>query len=102
MLKWLRMDKENHFRRGAKMIREAADDGAKSVVTTECLLDGFMNGDRAIPLAMVSGLGRTRSRGMPQLHREQTPCRCVHARPPGLRSVRAKNGDKRPRRETCS
>ncbi len=51
VLKWLRMDKEANFRRGEKMIREAAAGGAKIVATTEGFLDGFMNGDRTIPLS---------------------------------------------------
>jgi predicted amidohydrolase len=51
VLKWLRSDKEANYQRGAKMIREAADGGAKIVITTEGFLDGFMNGDRTIPLA---------------------------------------------------
>ncbi len=56
VLKWLRADKEANYRRGAKMIREAAAGGAKIVVTTECFLDGFMNGDRTIPLSMYRAL----------------------------------------------
>lgn len=56
VLKWLRMDKEANYRRGAKMIREAAAGGAKIVATSECFLDGFMNGDRTIPLGMYRAL----------------------------------------------
>jgi predicted amidohydrolase len=56
VLKWLRMDKEANFRRGEKMIREAAAGGAKIVATTEGFLDGFMNGDRTIPLSMYHAL----------------------------------------------
>lgn len=56
VLKWLRMDKEANFRRGEKMIREAAAGGAKIVATTEGFLDGFVNGDRTIPLATYHAL----------------------------------------------
>ena len=56
VLKWLRMDKEANYRRGAAMIREAAAGGAKIVVTSEGFLDGFMNGDRTIPLSMYRSL----------------------------------------------
>ncbi len=56
VLKWLRTDKEANYRRGAKMIREAAAGGAKIVVTSEGFLDGFMNGDRTIPLATYRSL----------------------------------------------
>ena len=56
VLKWLRADKEANDRRGAKMIREAAAGGAKIVITTECFLDGFMNGDRTLPLSTYRAL----------------------------------------------
>lgn len=56
VLKWLRSDKEANYNRGAKMIREAAAGGAKIVVTTEGFLDGFMNGDRTIPLSTYRSL----------------------------------------------
>jgi predicted amidohydrolase len=56
VLKWLRMDKEGNFRRGAKLIRKAAEGGAKIVVTSEGFLDGFMNGDRTIPLSLYQSL----------------------------------------------
>ncbi len=56
VLKWLRADKEANYRRGAKMIREAAAGGAKIVVTSEGFLDGFMNGDRTIPLSTYRSL----------------------------------------------
>ncbi len=56
VLKWLRTDKQANYRRGEKMIREAAAGGAKIVVTTEGFLDGFMNGDRTIPLATYRSL----------------------------------------------
>ena len=50
------MDKERNYQRGAKLIREAAEGGAKMVFTTEGFLDGFMNGDRTIPLSMYQTL----------------------------------------------
>ena len=50
------MDKERNYQRGAKLIREAAKGGAKIVFTTEGFLDGFMNGDRTIPLSMYQTL----------------------------------------------
>ena len=56
VLKWLRMDKERNYQRGAKLIREAAEGGAKIVFTTEGFLDGFMNGDRTIPLTLYQSL----------------------------------------------
>jgi len=56
VLKWLRMDKEGNYRRGAKLIREAAEGGARIVVTSEGFLDGFMNGDRTIPLSLYQSL----------------------------------------------
>ena len=56
VLKWLRADKEANYRRGEKMIREAAAGGAQIIVTTEGFLDGFMNGDRTIPLATYRAL----------------------------------------------
>jgi predicted amidohydrolase len=56
VLKWVRMDKEANYRRGAKMIREAAAGGAQIVITSEGFLDGFMNGDRTIPLSMYQSL----------------------------------------------
>jgi len=56
VLKWLRMDKEGNYRRGAKLIREAAEGGARIVGTSEGFLDGFMNGDRTIPLSLYQSL----------------------------------------------
>jgi len=50
------MDKERNDQRGAKLIREAAKGGVKIVFTTEGFLDGFMNGDRTIPLSMYQTL----------------------------------------------
>lgn len=49
VLKWLRMDKEANFRRGEKLIREAAAGGARIVVTTEGFLDGYMIEDCTFP-----------------------------------------------------
>ena len=50
------MDKERNYQRGAKLIFEAAEGGAKIVFTTEGFLNGFMNGDRTIPLSMYQSL----------------------------------------------
>ena len=56
VLKWLCADEEANYRRGERMIREAAAGGAQIIVTTEGFLDGFMNGDRTIPLATYRAL----------------------------------------------
>ena len=56
VLMWLRMGKEGNYRRGAELIREAAEGGARIVVTSEGFLDGFMNGDRTIPLSLYQSL----------------------------------------------
>ena len=57
VLKWLRTDKEANYRRIEPMIREAAANGAKIVVTTECFLDGYAIADKAIPLDDYRALG---------------------------------------------
>ncbi len=49
VLKWIKADKEQNFRRAEPLIREAAAAGAQIVVTTECFLDGYAIRDRAIP-----------------------------------------------------
>ncbi len=59
VLKWVRGDKEANFRRLEPMIRQAAAEGAKIVVTTECFLDGYAIADRTIPLADYRALGET-------------------------------------------
>jgi len=50
VLKWIRADKEANLRRAEALIREAADDGAQIVCTTECFLDGYAIADKSIPL----------------------------------------------------
>ena len=57
VLKWLRADKEANFRRAAALIREAADNGAGIVCTTECFLDGYAIKDKSIPLDEYRALG---------------------------------------------
>ena len=57
VLKWLRTDKAGNFKRAEKMIREAAANGARIVVTTECFLDGYAIADKGIPLADYRALG---------------------------------------------
>jgi len=59
VLKWVRADKEANFRRIEPMIREAARNGAKLVVTTECFLDGYAFDDPSIPLAEYRALGES-------------------------------------------
>lgn len=55
--KWLRGDKPANYRRVEPMIREAAANGAKIVVTTECFLDGYAIADKSIPLETYRALG---------------------------------------------
>jgi predicted amidohydrolase len=57
VLKWLRTDKEANFRRVEPMIREAVENGAKIVCTTECFLDGYAIADKSIPLQNYRDLG---------------------------------------------
>lgn len=57
VLKWVRGDKEANFRRAEPMIRSAAAQGAKVVVTTECFLDGYAIADKSIPLETYRALG---------------------------------------------
>lgn len=57
VLKWLRSDKEANFRRAEPLIRKAAKNGAKVVVTTECFLDGYAIADKTIPLDDYRALG---------------------------------------------
>ena len=46
VLKWVHADKEANFRRFEPLLREAAAGGAKMVVTTECILDGYAIGNK--------------------------------------------------------
>ncbi len=57
VLKWIRTDKEANYRRIEPMIREAAKNGARIVVTTECFLDGYAIADKSIPLDEYRALG---------------------------------------------
>ncbi len=57
VLKWIRTDKEGNYRRIEPMIREAAKNGARIVVTTECFLDGYAIADKSIPLEDYRALG---------------------------------------------
>lgn len=57
VLKWLRADKDANFARAEKLIREAAQGGAKLVCTTECFLDGYAIKDKSIPLDKYRALG---------------------------------------------
>jgi predicted amidohydrolase len=57
VLKWLRTDKEANYQRAAKLITEAAHDGAQLVCTTECFLDGYAIDDKTIPLDQYRALG---------------------------------------------
>jgi predicted amidohydrolase len=57
VLKWLRADKEANYRRAELLIREAAKNGAKVVVTTECFLDGYAIADKTIRLDAYRALG---------------------------------------------
>jgi predicted amidohydrolase len=57
VLKWVRGDKEANYRRVEPLIREAAKNGARVVVTTECFLDGYAIADKGIPLEQYRALG---------------------------------------------
>lgn len=57
VLKWVRGDKEANYCRAEAMVREAAANGAKIVVTTECFLDGYAIADKSIPLEEYRALG---------------------------------------------
>lgn len=57
VLKWVRGDKEANWDRAKIMIREAAENGAEIVVTTECFLDGYAIADKSIPLDRYRKLG---------------------------------------------
>ena len=49
VLKWIPADKDRNLARVEPLIREAAGQGAKIVVTTECFLDGYAIRDKKIP-----------------------------------------------------
>jgi hypothetical protein len=49
VLKWVRGDKETNLRRLEPMVREAVKGGARTVVTTECFLDGYAIQDKSKP-----------------------------------------------------
>ena len=55
--KWVRGDKTANYERVEPMIREAAKNGARIVVTTECFLDGYAIADKSIPLDVYRALG---------------------------------------------
>lgn len=57
VLKWVRGDKDANFRRVEPLIREAAQNGATIVCTTECFLDGYAIADKSIPLDVYRSLG---------------------------------------------
>ncbi len=57
VLKWVRSDKETNYLRAEPMIREAAENGAQIVCTTECFLDGYAIADKTIPLEDYRALG---------------------------------------------
>ena len=57
VLKWIRGNKEANFRRIEPMIRQAAAQQARIVVTTECFLDGYAIADKTMPLEVYWGLG---------------------------------------------
>lgn len=57
VLKWVRGDKEANWRRLEPRVREAAEGGARIVVTTECFLDGYAIQDKSIPLEEYRALG---------------------------------------------
>jgi gluconolactonase len=57
VLKWVRGDKEANYRRAEPLIREAVQNKAQIVITTECFLDGYAIADKSIPLADYRSLG---------------------------------------------
>ena len=57
VLKWLRTDKDANYGRVDSMIREAAEQGAQIVCTTESFLDGYAIADKTIPLESFRALG---------------------------------------------
>ena len=79
VVKWVGGDKEANFRRVEPMIRQAAQNGAKIVCTTECFLDGYAIADKSIPLDGYRALGEPIPDG--KYFSSGSPCR-VPARPP--------------------
>ncbi len=57
VLKWIRADKAANYARAEPLIRQAAAQGARIVVTTECFLDGYAVADKTIPLEDYRALG---------------------------------------------
>jgi metallo-beta-lactamase class B len=57
VLKWIRADKEANYRRIEPLIRQAAEQGARIVCTTECFLDGYAIADKTIALDQYRALG---------------------------------------------
>ena len=57
VLKWITADKERNFQRAVPLIREAAEEGADIVITTECFLDGYAIRDKTIPIEDWRALG---------------------------------------------
>jgi predicted amidohydrolase len=57
VLKWVRAEKEINYKRAEPLIREAADQGAQLVITTECFLDGYAIRDKSIPIDRWHALG---------------------------------------------
>ena len=49
VLKWIRGEKQLNFERFETMARQAADNGADIVCSTECFLDGYAIKDKSIP-----------------------------------------------------
>jgi predicted amidohydrolase len=57
VLKWVRGDKEENWKRAEPLIREAARGGARIVCTTECFLDGYAIADKKMPVEKYRALG---------------------------------------------
>lgn len=57
VLKWLTGDKAGNFQRMEPLVREAAANGARIVVTTEGALDGYAVRDKSMTLAAYRELG---------------------------------------------
>ncbi len=57
VLKWLPADKQSNFERIEPLVREAADNGAQIVVTTESFLDGYAVRDKSMPIDEFRYLG---------------------------------------------
>jgi predicted amidohydrolase len=57
VLKWVRADKEANYRRIEPLVREAAQHGARLIVTTECFLDGYSAEDWTVSQKDYRALG---------------------------------------------